>query len=70
MPIVSLGPDVGARRFVRREVTPGSSGSAGGETVLEVEDVLVGDHVHRRLVFGAGGGLVQSEARLNVPVSY
>ena len=74
MSIVSLGADVGARRSLYREASSGSgsgSGPAGsGCGEVEVEDVLVGDHVHRRLVFGAGGGLVQSEARLNVAPNF
>jgi len=68
MPVVSLGPDVGARRSVAREVSAGGAGE--GSVLVEVEDVLVGEHVHRRMLFGIGGGLVQSEARLNVPTSF
>jgi hypothetical protein len=67
MAVVCLGPDVGARRSVAREASS-SAGDNGGW--VEVEDVLVDGHVHRRMLFGGGGGLVQSEARLNVPTNY
>jgi hypothetical protein len=72
MAVVSLGPDVGARRSVAREVSAVKAGGAAAAAApdVEVEDVLVGEHVHRRMLFGNGGGLVQSEARLNVPVNF
>ena len=81
MPIVAIGSDVGARREVFRSTMTTSGGShnnsssSSESTVpaaadsLVVEDVLVGDHVHRRLIIGESG-LVQSEARLNVSPSY